>query len=83
MRPSASGAGALSVVEAAIAYLSPLMRWPPARTLTAWSNACLRQGGRYITNAKIERLTATLQALSPLAVLARGYSICRIRPTDG
>ena len=26
---------------------------------------------------ELERLTATLQALSPLAVLARGYSICR------
>jgi exodeoxyribonuclease VII large subunit len=31
---------------------------------------------------ELERLTATLQALSPLAVLARGYSICR-HQTDG
>jgi exodeoxyribonuclease VII large subunit len=30
----------------------------------------------------LERLTATLQALSPLAVLARGYSICRLQ-ADG
>jgi exodeoxyribonuclease VII large subunit len=27
----------------------------------------------------LERLMATLQALSPLAVLARGYSICRLQ----
>jgi exodeoxyribonuclease VII large subunit len=30
----------------------------------------------------LQRLAATLQALSPLAVLARGYSICRTQP-DG
>jgi exodeoxyribonuclease VII large subunit len=30
---------------------------------------------------ELERLTGTLQALSPLAVLARGYSICRQQTT--
>jgi exodeoxyribonuclease VII large subunit len=36
----------------------------------------LRQDGK-----RLERLTASLQALSPLAVLSRGYSICRSRST--
>jgi exodeoxyribonuclease VII large subunit len=36
------------------------------------------QGGQvHREREELERLTATLQALSPLAVLARGYSICR------
>ena len=31
---------------------------------------------------ELERLTSTLHALSPLAILSRGYSICR-QQTDG
>jgi exodeoxyribonuclease VII large subunit len=41
------------------------------------------QGGQVRREREaLERLSATLQALSPLAVLARGYSICR-HPADG
>jgi exodeoxyribonuclease VII large subunit len=36
-----------------------------------------QNGGVRQERENLERLTSTLQALSPLAVLARGYSICR------
>ncbi len=66
--------------EAALAHLTPLTRLrmlqerlaAVERRLAAAEHVRLQHEGE-----RIERLTATLHALSPLAVLGRGYSICR------
>ena len=61
-------------------YLSPLMRVGllHARLAALEQRLITAQGGQvHHEREDLERLMATLQALSPLAVLARGYSICR------
>jgi exodeoxyribonuclease VII large subunit len=66
--------------EAAIAHLRPLSLVNLLRTrLTALERRLIAAQGGQVHHEReaLERLTATLQALSPLAVLARGYSICR------
>ena len=71
---------ALNAGETAIAHLSPLKLIGMLRErlvaldqrLTAAPAGRVRRG-----REAVEGLTATLQALSPLAVLARGYSICQ------
>jgi exodeoxyribonuclease VII large subunit len=76
---------ALERGEAAITHLSPLMLVSLlrhrvetlAQRLVAAQAGHVRRG-----REELERLTGTLQALSPLAVLARGYSICR-QQTNG
>jgi exodeoxyribonuclease VII large subunit len=71
--------------ESAMFHLSPLLAIGllyqrltalEQRLRTAQSTRVHRQ------REDMQRLAATLQALSPLSVLARGYSICRTRP-DG
>jgi exodeoxyribonuclease VII large subunit len=66
--------------EAALVHLNPLLsvgllrahlRALEQRLLAAQAQRLQRE------HDALERLAATLQALSPLAVLARGYSICR------
>jgi exodeoxyribonuclease VII large subunit len=71
---------ALERGEAAIVYRSPLMRVGllHARLAALEQRLIAAQGGQvHHEHEALERLMATLQALSPLAVLARGYSICR------
>jgi exodeoxyribonuclease VII large subunit len=71
---------AIERYESAIAHLSPAMTiglW--RERLLAFERHLLAAHGVRLGREREElgRLTATLQALSPLAVLARGYSICR------
>jgi exodeoxyribonuclease VII large subunit len=76
---------ALARGEAAIAHLCPQLLVDLLRErLTALEQRLLAAQGRRVRHERqaFERLSATLQALSPLAVLARGYSICR-HPVDG
>jgi exodeoxyribonuclease VII large subunit len=66
--------------EAGIIHLSPLMLVDLLRArLTALEQRLIAAQAQQVQQEReaLERLTATLQALSPLAVLARGYSICR------
>jgi exodeoxyribonuclease VII large subunit len=71
---------ALERGEAAIAHLRPLSLVRLLHTrLTALEQCLIAAQGEQVHHQRdaLARLTATLQALSPLAVLARGYSICR------
>jgi exodeoxyribonuclease VII large subunit len=71
---------ALEGGEAAVTHLSPATRVGLLRArLTALEQRLIaaQRGQVRHQREEVERLTATLQALSPLAVLARGYSICR------
>jgi exodeoxyribonuclease VII large subunit len=71
---------ALERWQAAITHLSPSMRVGLLRARLAALERRLitaQNGGVRQERENLERLTSTLQALSPLAVLARGYSICR------
>jgi exodeoxyribonuclease VII large subunit len=71
---------ALERGEAGIIHLSPLMLVDLLRArLTALEQRLSAAQAQQVQQEHevLERLTATLQALSPLAVLARGYSICR------
>ena len=66
--------------ESAIAHLSPLQLIGMLRErLVAFDQRLIAAQGGRIRRAReeVEGRTATLHALSPLAVLARGYSICR------
>lgn len=75
---------AVNRCESALAHLTPrttlgLLHERLAaleRRLVLAQHGKLRQQEEYL-----ERLTATLHALSPLAVLSRGYSICRSQPS--
>jgi exodeoxyribonuclease VII large subunit len=76
---------ALERGEAAITHLSPLRQVERLRERLAAleRHLTIAQDGHLCREREaLERLTATLQALSPLAVLARGYSICR-HQSDG
>lgn len=71
--------------ESALAHLSPLMTISLLRQrLTALEQRLSIAEHRRVQAQRedIHHVAATLQALSPLAVLARGYSICRTQP-DG
>jgi exodeoxyribonuclease VII large subunit len=71
--------------ETGITHLSPQMTVSFLRErLTGLEQRLIaaQRGHARRERDELERLTATLQALSPLAVLARGYSICR-HQTDG
>jgi exodeoxyribonuclease VII large subunit len=71
--------------EAALSHLNPLLTMGLWRArLTALTQRLGTAGRRRVQQQRedVQRLAMTLQALSPLAVLARGYSICRAQP-DG
>jgi exodeoxyribonuclease VII large subunit len=71
---------ALARGETAIAHLCPLMLVDLLRErLAALEQRLIAAQRRRVRHEReaFERLSATLQALSPLAVLSRGYSICR------
>jgi exodeoxyribonuclease VII large subunit len=71
--------------DSALSHLSPLLTLGLLRQrLTALEQRLCTAQRRRVQQQRedIQRLAATLQALSPLAVLARGYSICRRHP-DG
>jgi exodeoxyribonuclease VII large subunit len=71
---------ALKQCVAAITHLNPSTKAGLMRTqLTALQQRLTSTQSGHLRREReeLERLTATLQALSPLAVLARGYSICR------
>ncbi len=71
---------AVNAGETAIAHLSPrkLIGMWRARLVALDQRLTAAPAGRVRRGREaVEGLTATLQALSPLAVLARGYSICQ------
>jgi exodeoxyribonuclease VII large subunit len=66
-----------------LAHLSPRARWALLRARLAPARARLAAAGGRAVTARRERVAAAggrLEALSPLGVLGRGYSICRRLP---
>ncbi|HWR98621.1 MAG TPA: exodeoxyribonuclease VII large subunit [Candidatus Methanoperedens sp.] len=75
--------GALGRLAAALAHLSPRARWALLRARLLPARVRLAAAGARTVGARRERVTAAggrLEALSPLGVLGRGYSICRRLP---
>jgi exodeoxyribonuclease VII large subunit len=75
--------GALARLAQALAHLSPRARWALLRARLAPARARLAAAGGRAVAVRRERVAAAsgrLEALSPLGVLGRGYSICRRLP---